>query len=56
MVDQILQMSLPYSENAKHNNNLSVQGSSYYPKENSVDLKDNNKEFNKGLSFSNYFI
>lgn len=53
MVDQILQMSLPYSENAKINKeNESKMGSSYFPKENSLDFKD--KEFNRDLSFINH--
>jgi len=49
MVDQILQMSLPYSENVnKQNASVSQMGSSYFPKENSLEVK----EFNKDISFS----
>ena len=57
MVDQILQMSLPYSENANKQQNASVSqmNSSYFPKENSFEVKDT-KEFNKDLSFSKYIL
>jgi hypothetical protein len=51
MVDQILQMSLPYSENAKAAHNMSAAGSTYFPKENTIDIKDNSF-FNKDISFS----
>jgi len=55
MVDQILQMSLPYSENAKQQNNIvSQNASSYFPKKNSFDVKD--KDLHKDISFSNYLF
>jgi len=52
MVDQILQMSLPYSENTNKKDNFSQMGSSYLPIENSFEVKDV-KEFSKDTSFSN---
>lgn len=55
MVDQILQMSLPYSETSKaYNNNLSqLNESGYFPKENSLDRIKDSRVFPRELTISN---